>query len=183
MSDVEAPIQAPSFVPTLDVPATGEDALADLQIALETFPSQVDLVVTADEQLPVGKGWAFDWGQRQFISAARQRGPRPTYGFETLSQWIEKCLRTARGAHPIHPAGYGLAATSSPLVGGNAMQTPPDLEDRVREALTFHPKIIDVTDFTYTQDPDDDALYVNFTVELNDSELLDVQGVRINNPF
>jgi hypothetical protein len=170
MSDLfpEEPIDAPALVPETDVPEEPEDVLAELENALQTFPSDVDLVVGEEEPPPIGRSWAFDWAMRDFVRSSGSAGPQPTRGLETLTEWIEKCLRTARGAHPVHPQGYGVAqASADGLVGGPVGSIPPDLEERVKDALLFHPRITDVRGFSYSSDPDDEWLGVSFTFEVD----------------
>lgn len=92
---------------------------------------------------------------------------------------LHNCLRTDRGAHPVHPAGYGFVRPHPGLIGGAVGQIPADLEVRIREALTFHPRISDVSDFAYAFTDDEDFLSVGFTVALDDDTLIPITGVRM----
>lgn len=169
---------ATTFVPLTDEPLTGLDAITALESAMEARPSAVDLVVAVDAPAPVGRSWAFSWPDRRFL-AAGARSPLATRGNQTLGGWIEKALRTGRGAHPIHPPGYGLPGGAS-LIGGPVGAVPADLEERVRDTLTFHPRISDVRDFLYDFDPDQDFLAVSMTVELDGgADFLSVSNLQL----
>jgi hypothetical protein len=154
--------------PPEDIP-TGDAALQLLEQQLATFPSQADLVVTAPQAVPIGRSWAYDFVEGKFITSVRARGALGTRDLATLKTWIEKALRTARGAHPVSPPGYGmLPPTSADLVGMQVGIIPADIEDRVRDAVTFHPRIVDATDFAYAWSDDDDFLLINFSAILDD---------------
>jgi hypothetical protein len=101
-----------------------------------------------------------------------------TRGISTLQGWIEKCLRTARGAHPIHPEDYGIEMPDNAI--GRAHDFDTDLELRIREALQFHPRIADVTDFVREDDPDDEFITVSFTVVLDDDSSFPLNTVVLN---
>lgn len=177
---IETPTIADSFVPTTDEPLTEQEAFDRLQTDLTDFPTSVDLVVTAERPEPIGRSWAFDWALRRFVKPSGALGPKPTIGVETLQEWIEKVLNTARGAHPVHPANYGLVAPQGLMFGASSGEVPPDLEDRVVDALTFHPHISSVEDFAYDFDPDDEWLAVSFTIILDNNDSLALQNIRTN---
>lgn len=167
----EDPTQVPTtFVPQTDEPADPLDAIRSIESALEARPSSVDLVVAADEPPPLGRAWAFGWQDKRFLTAGSW-SPLQTRGYDTLGGWIEKCLRTARGAHPVHPPGYGMPGGGPDLIGGPVGVVPADLEERIRDALTYHPRITDITNFDYDFDPNDDHLAVSFIVELDGGAL------------
>lgn len=179
MGLTEQPENAPAFAPSTDVPLTGDDAFNTLQRTLEATPNAVDLIVAAEPPKPIGRSWAFDWVQRRFVKPTGALGPKPTLGRETLTQWIEKALRTARGAHPVHPVDYGFEPPHGGLIGRQVGTVPPDLEQRVREALTFHPAIADVTDFLFDWDDDDEYLRVDCVIHLADESMLELRNLRL----
>lgn len=169
----------PTLAPTTDDPLTAQEAFDRLQTDLSDFPSAVDLVVAADEPTPIGRSWAFDWTQHRFVKFPGALGPKQTYGEETLGEWVEKVLHTARGAHPVHPPGYGFDAPQGLVYGGTVGQIPPDFEDRVRDALTFHPNISDVEEFTYDYDRDDEFVHFSARIILDNDTALELQDVRL----
>lgn len=174
----EQPVQAPSFTPSTDSPPDPQTALAGVDASFETFPTAVDLVVAASPPAPVGRSWSFSWPVRQFRRGLAQT-PMPTRGTRTLSEWLEKALRTSRGAHPVHPPGYGIPGDPTEAVSRPIGYVPPDLFERVRSAATFHPRIADIVDFTYSYDRDDEVLKVSFTVELDDGSEMPVDNMQI----
>jgi len=170
MSTPEPTTQVVAFLPTADEPLTGKEQLDALQQALDP-EGQVDLVVSNDPPPPVGRSWAFDFETNRFVRSANGKGPAGTTGEATLRKWVEKCLSTARGAHPIHPPGYGLL-NKDDVIGGPVAAVPVDLETRIRDALTFHPRIVNVTDFGVDYELDDDYVSVRFTVVTDRDETL-----------
>lgn len=170
----ESDPQIPVLLPATDEPLSDVDALAALENALETFPNQVDLVVSVDPPQPVGRSVAYDFATRSLIKSSGQLGPTETRGLATLGTWIEKCLRTARGAHAIHPAGYGLPASVESIIGTPVGTIPADLEQRIREALTFHPRISDIESFSYDWEDDDDVLQIFMVIVLDDDSRIPI---------
>ena len=167
------------LLPIDDVPLEPEEELARLDDELEAFPDSDDIVVTEEEALPIGRSWAFDFQARRFVRGVRAQGPLETRGQTTLRYWIEKCLRTARGAHPIHPEDYGMNDPTGVYGLPLAEAQGADLEGDIRDALTFHPKIVDVTDFYSAYNPDEDYLAVSFTVVLDDESALEFTEVPL----
>ena len=166
------------------LPVTPETDVDEDITAAEDLPpfddtTLEDLVVDEPEPEPVGKSWAFDFITGQFFYAAAQ-GPMTTWAGITLRYWIEKCLRTPRGALPIHDPGYGVEGLSR-MVGRGDEEMLADLEPRVRDALLFHPRISEVTDFVAEYDPDEEYVEVSFTVITDEEgfEELTVSQLRL----
>jgi hypothetical protein len=156
--------------------STPAEELAALE-TLDLAPTD-DLVVTEEAPPPLGRSWAFDFITKRFLSQG-QHGPAETYGDDTLVFWVEKCLHTARGAHPIYPNDYGMERPFDHI--GRMMDTADygDLEGRIHDALVFHPRIVDVTDFEANQEPDDDALFVTFRIVKDDGTAVQVTDLEI----
>jgi hypothetical protein len=176
----ETPLQVDAFLPEEEEPVAPEEALAEMEQALLDEPAEADLIVGAPPP-PLGRSWAFDWQLRNFARGQGHRGPQPTRGEATLQQWIIKALRTARGAHPVAPETYGVPQASiEGMVGGPVGVVPPDLEQRVTDALLEHPRITEVRDFAYEHDPSGDWLRVGFSFELDGGEdELAVEGLEV----
>jgi hypothetical protein len=179
MADVAQPANTvPSFLPANDQPATGQEQLDALQTALDPTQSPVDLVVAVEPPPPVGRSYAFDFDSGSFLRSGNAHAPIATTGLETLKAWIQKCLTTERGAFPIHPPEYGLQSAPD-LFGGPVGAPPIDLEARIRDALTFHPRIANIADYGATWDPDDEYLSVSFTVVTDRDERVQVPNVAV----
>jgi hypothetical protein len=174
----EEQVQAPTFTPTTDEPLSPAEQLARIEQSLETFPSEVDLVVAPAVPAPIGRSWSFDWQLRRFDRGA-SRGPLTTRGQESLKEWIAKCLQTARGAHPVHPEGYGLDGGLEGIVGAPVGTVIADFEQKVEDALLFHPRISAVEDFAYEWDADDDFLAVTLTVVLDGDTPVAVDNLQL----
>ena len=153
----------PVLTPLNDEPLSGDDALALLDA--DILGEGIDAVVVEQPPPPLGRSWAFDWSGRRGFQTGGQ-GPQQTFGLDSLKMWCEKCLRTERGAHPIHPPDYGMDNPYGAI--GLLHEDDPDLEQRIVDALTFHPRITAVRDFVRNFDVDDDYLAVSFTVVLDD---------------
>lgn len=143
----------------------------------DRFVTAEELVLTQESLPPPGKSWAYDFHRREFVYGEGGRAPLTTNGLGTLAGWIEKCLMTERGAHPIHPPGYGLERGFG--LGGAVSDIPFDLEERVRDALRFNPYITDIEDWAMTFDEDDEGWQVGFTVVLENGSTLSVTALRL----
>jgi hypothetical protein len=161
----------------LETPSPDEElALADADLdegTEQTFVAGLD----DEEPPPIGRSWAFDWSTERFVMAPGAHGPVETYGDQTLAQWIIKTLHTAQGAHAIYPSDYGMREPNRwfgrHLTGADYAQ----LEADVHDALTYHPRIVDVTDFEFEQDDDMEALIFTCTVVKDDSTAVRLEGV------
>jgi phage baseplate assembly protein W len=162
------------FIPKGDEAPEAQDAFE----ALETSPANENLIVVEREPPPFGRSWAFDFSIPGFATEAGQ-GPLETRGIDTLRQWVIKCLLTARGAHPIHPRGYGMEKPFDVIGQPLSAFLNAELEERVANALTFHPRITGIEDFATFTEEEDDALLVEFRVMLDNEEELDIQGLRL----
>ena len=136
------------------------------------------LIVTDEEPPPIGRSWAFDFASEQFIPAAGG-SPLKTYGAATLRFWVEKCLRTPRGSRPIHDAEYGMRDLWSIIGSAPDIGSEADIEERVREAVTFHPRISDVAGFFMEWSEEDEAIYLTFTVVTDDDEALSFDAMPL----
>jgi hypothetical protein len=172
---VERPFSAPRLTPDQDEPLTASEQLAAAEADIEGT-ADPDLVVDASPP-PLGRDWAFDPVAGGF-SLSPAGGPQPTYGLATLRVWIDKCLHTARGAHPIYGDDYGLERPFDliglPLDDSGLF----DYEGRVRRALTYHPRITGIRGFSATPDSATGAVEMRFEVVLDDSSVL-ASSVRI----
>lgn len=154
-----------------------EDVVEEFTDVLD--PDDEAAEVISDEELPpIGRSWAFDFGLRQFISLEGS-GPLETRGDETLKGWIEKCLNTQKGVHPIYSDDFGLTDPRA-MIGQSALALDAaDLESEIIEALTFHPRITNVKDFEINFVEEQEALYVGFTVIHDDEDEMVLEGLRL----
>src|SRR4051794_26346143 len=160
------------FVPSSPEPVDPDDALASLEADFEERVDPPEILVVEEEPPPIGRSWAFDFVSGRFRSGPGGRSPLATNGTATLVVWAEKCLRTVAGSHPIHPPGYGVRDRTSLL--GRAISGAPvaELEQRIREALTFHPRIADIEDFVFDYDSADEWVNVTFSLVLDDDTVV-----------
>jgi hypothetical protein len=166
MTDQFFPADDPIVDPDADLAASDDINALDLD--------ESDDVIVAQEPLPpIGRSWAFDFSEDSFFTGGGH-GPLRTYDDETLRGWIEKTLHTAKGAHPVYPSDYGMTSPFGTI--GHALTSADlgGLEADIRDALTFHPRIDEVTDFAFDKQEDDEALFVTFTYVRDDGT-----GVRV----
>jgi hypothetical protein len=109
----------------------------------------------------------------------RSSGIAQTRGLETLRQWIEKALRTERGAHPIHSDDYGMVRPFDMIGMPLAAISSESLQQRIEDALIVHPLIAGVQDFLMDYDPMDTVLNTSFSVVLTDQQVLTVNDLRL----
>lgn len=164
MSTFETDFSTTTFLPLGDEPVSAEDELALVDADILALGNEA--VVQEDPPPPLGRGWAFDFGGGTGFRSGKGQGPQLTYGIDTLRVWCEKALRTDRGAHPIHPDDYGMDNPYGAI--GMFHDEDPDLEQRVVDALTFHPRITAVRDIVRSYDADDEYLSLSFTIVLDD---------------
>jgi hypothetical protein len=173
VSSTEPEQTVASILPAGDQPTDVDDELAQIEADLDAIPSQPDdfdmaVLPPEDDPQPIGRGWAYDWESKRFVRAPQGWQPMQTQGEQTLREWVAKCMRTQRGAHPVHPEDYGMDDPFL-LVGLPATDAPVgQYEDDLRQALTFHPRIADVTDFSSSVDQDSGTVQLTFTVVLDD---------------
>lgn len=171
--------EAPTLLPVQAEPLTPDDALARFEEGVDRTLSADDLVVVEEDPPPLGRSWAYDFHKRQFLGGPVSHGPLTIRGISTLEQWIEKCLITARGAHPIYSDNFGIDLPAD-LFGGTTVLFPRDLFiDRVRDALTRHPRITNVDGFAINVDPDEEFVAASFTVHTGQGESFNFQDVRV----
>jgi len=146
------------------------------ELALDPF--RPDLLVEETPLPPFGKSWKFDFATSKFLKVPG-RGPLRTQGIDTLRAWIEKCLFTARDAHPIYSEDYG---TDDPFGWAGQPFTDEavgDLERKVSEALTQHPRILEIEDFTTDYDPGDEELFVRFRCVIDGGDDLIIDDLAV----
>ena len=115
---------------------------------------------------PLGKGWRFDFLAGQFVQ--RGTSPMEVSGTDQFTVWAEKCLRTARRAHPIYDAeGFGMEYPFREIGLVMDIEILAGLSEAITEALMVHDRVVAVENFQYSQDPFDEALYASFSVTLD----------------
>jgi hypothetical protein len=177
---VEQVLDVATLTPSLDIPLSADEELALVeQLVNPTITAAVDtdIVAIATDPVPFGRSWRFDFEARRFDVGGSGHVPLVTTGIDTLAGWIEKCLMTPRGSCPIHSDEYGLEGLEE-LIGSDPSDSVA-LEAAVRDALTFHPRIIEVQDFEASWDEGDEVVEVSFTVILDDATLVPIANVTL----
>lgn len=163
------PITPDDFSPLELLPSDGDlTPDEELQAAL----GQLDITDDDEEDaepLPFGRGWGFDFETGQM--ARHGIAPVVTHDLETLRIWIEKTLRTARGAHPIYSLDYGVDDPYMGIGSPFSAEAVGLLTDSISDALLTHDRIEEVVDIQFTGGPDSDVLFISFSVIVDDEEL------------
>lgn len=144
-----------------------EDLDASAALLDVDFLDQADPDVA--RQIPYGRSWAFDFETGQFIRHGN--APAEVADLDTLRVWIEKALRTARGAHPIYSDSYGTDYPEYGIGDQFSAETVGSLTDSITDTLLVHDRIEEIRDFNFTGGLDSDHLFVDFTVVVDDEEL------------
>jgi hypothetical protein len=141
----------------------------------EDLNALVGSIADPDEDLPqpLGRGWAFDFETGQFLRHGSS--PAVVRDLDNLRVWIEKTLRTHRGAHAIYTDAYG---SDMPHQGVGEQFSPEvvgSLSTAIESALLAHDRIEEVADLRFTGDEATEVLFVDFTVLVDDEELTFVE--------
>lgn len=156
-------------------PLDPDGALAAAEAAALTEPDELDTPVERPQ--PFGRSWAFDFSTGQFIRHGA--APAETFGLETLKQWAQNALLTRRFAHLIYSDAFGLELDDDLIGSALTPITQADYTAAVVEALLVHDRIASVDDFTFTHDPDEDFVVVNFTITTDADDKLEVAQVPL----
>lgn len=158
------------------LPPDGADMAADE--ALEAALGGEIAPAASDEPAPIGRSWAFDFGEGQFARGGGQ-SPIVVTGEGSLRMWVLKALHTARLAHPIYTDQYGVELPFD-LIGG---RVTPEAIGRyaaaITDALLVHDRISAVEDFAFSHDPDGDGLEVGFAVVLDGGARVDIDAIPL----
>lgn len=164
------------LLPRDDFPIS--DAELENQIEDDRLLDPDPVIVVESEPQPIGRSWAFDFISNRFYPKPGG-GPQGTRGLTTLRFWIEKVLRTYRGAYPIYDSRYGIEDLDE-IIGhqiGDASMT--SLSGKIEDALLFHPSITAVTDFSADFNEVDEALVVSFVVVTDQGDELPINDLAL----
>lgn len=111
-------------------------------------PSPLDV----DAPMPLGVSWAFDWEQGRFHR--RGTSPARVTGDAALIEWCMMALNSARGAHPVFGASFGITEPQLGigLAGEAAREAADDYRVAASDALLQHDRIAGV-EMTVEYDP------------------------------
>lgn len=124
------------------------------------------LAVSQPEPPPLGRSPAYDYAQRAFVP--NQAGsPLMLTGLATLNSWLEKCVRTVRGASPAVDPTFGLKQSLESVFLTGGMYDPTQqttAEELIRDAFGVHPNVESVEDVTVSYTPGDTAVVIDYRV-------------------
>jgi hypothetical protein len=128
-----------------------------------------DDVVEEEPIVSFGRGWSFDFIEKQFVQ--RGRTPAEATGLAQLAVWVEKCLRTPRNAFSIYSPEFGVdhlhEFVGHPITPEMVGKMARDIED----ALLVHDRISNVKDFEFEVAEEGEVLLVSFTVVTDEADV------------
>lgn len=170
---VEEPFIPSQLTPLDDEPLTPEEMFRLAEEDIEERPETTDVLV--EPPPPIGRGWALDPNKPGFVMSPQHRGPLTTHGLGTLRTWITKVLHTERGVFPIYSTEFGMTRPFD-LIGQPGSETAvADYEDRVRDALLFHPRITEIREFRAEFALSTDEVQVWFEVVTDTHDILEIE--------
>lgn len=142
---------------------------ADLQAAADSALENVPQVAVPDAVEPLGRSWMWDRDLGRF----RRDGlaPKEVRGRDALAQWADAALHTARFAHPIFDANFGMEEPDD-IIGqaADVIERTSDWGERLKEALMLHDRVVSVENFTAVYDQSNGILYVQSLDVFTDEE-------------
>lgn len=160
------------FSPSVELDAI-ETGLLDPTLFGDDIQQDDVVVDTAPELYTLGRSWAFNFSIGRFVpSPRRARAPLSITGLPQLFQWVEMALYTPRGALAIHTDEYGMEGADSLIGGQFTGSAAASLQQRVEDALTFHPKILGIDDFTAQITDDEEGVDVTFRLRLDNDDVV-----------
>lgn len=125
-----------------------------------------------------GMTWDFDFVAGRF----RQQGiaPARAHGVASLAIWCEMAIRTARFAHSAFSDEFGMEQPENIIGHVDIGDLVGDYEQRIREALLVHDRIVAVTDFDADYSAVEGTLTINrFAIITDDQQRLPFGHLRI----
>lgn len=166
-----------STFPDLTLPSPADQLRAVVAEAAAT-PLAVDLVIETTPP-PIGRGYAFDPRLKGFVVGTSGKGVLATRGLDTLKVWILKAIFTMKGVHPIYSDNYGMEDPFA-AIGGSMMENAlGGYEEMLRDALTYNPRISDITEYAAEPTPMGDGYSVSFQVVLDDDTVIPVSNLQV----
>jgi phage baseplate assembly protein W len=129
-----------NFLPVGIEPPSPDEELALEDAAADVGFAGVELVRAPPP--PLGRTPAYDFVEKAFVPSV-SGGALMLYGEATLRQWVEKCLRTIRGASPAVDPDFGVERRPEDLIDGGAIDPAEHAaaEADWTTALLRHPRI------------------------------------------
>lgn len=138
-----------SLVPADDPQtAPGDDLAAATASALGVSPISP---VAPTAVLPLGVSWLFDFRRGEFVQEGIS--PAPTREFDTLGQWCEMAVHSARYAHAVFSDGFGMEAPDGLIGQLGSAEAQADWTAALVDALMVHDRVSSVENVSVDWDP------------------------------
>lgn len=162
MADEE--LEALELLPADDEGIEPEDDLAAAEAsALDDEPEEAP----EDVVEPFGSSWHFNFETGRFYRSGLE--PKRVSGRDALAVWCDTVMHTARWAHPIFSAEFGMEEPED-IIGEatDAAVIASDWLARLREALMVHDRIVGVEHIDAHYHPDEGILHVHELTVITD---------------
>lgn len=141
----------------------------DVALAAATLEAQREFAEGEEvEGRPFGRSWLFDFERGQFLRPGAD--PTRAIGLDSLKMWVLNTLYTERFGSPIHDDDFGVELLDAAIGRQLTAEVTSAVSSTIREALVIHDRIVEVEDFEFASDADDDVLLVSFTVVLDSQD-------------
>lgn len=132
----------------------------------------VAAIAEAVPPTPIGRTWLFDFNQGEFDTSSGSPRKLQDNDALILQQWIRRALTTERGTLAIYPPNFGVeleGVWSGELTGTAAVVK---ISDTMRQALTYHDRIVDVQNIVMTEESG--TMFVRANVVIDNGDVLPV---------
>lgn len=156
----------------------GVPPAADLDAAAASAVAADAPVVSAPPE-PFGRTPLFDFEEGRYVRA----GGSPVWvtGLRALEQWCLMAIHTARYAHPVFSARFGMDRPESPIGVVDVQEEMSDWGERLRDALLVHDRIVSVENYSAFFDAPSQVVYFSFDVVTDEEERLAFTAVPLPN--
>lgn len=167
-------VGAYNLIPSDEIPLTPDEA-----VAAAVASSLGDPTLQADAgPRPFGASWALDGITGGLIT--RGNSPVSVSGLDALRSWAIIAIKSVRYAHAIFPDDFGMVDPTSGIGDVAPQDALADYEDRLRDALTQHDRIIGISQYEAIIDNATDVVIINFAIITDQQDELTLSGVRVS---
>lgn len=166
-----------TLIPADDPSSSPADDLAAAAQSAQAIPTPAQPVTDPAPQ-PFGISWRFDWEQGQFLRTGQS--PAQTADFDSLAEWCEMAIHSARFAHPVFSNQFGMEEPDSVIGEIATGEVLADWQRSLIEALLVHDRITTVENISLDWDPGAGTLTVQqLDVVTDEDKRLTVSDVTL----
>lgn len=165
------------LIPASDDQQTAADDLAAAVQGALAVPDGIQ-PVASPAPAPMGISWQFDFDSGQMVRTGQS--PTQTSDLDTLAQWCEMTIHTARFANAVFSDDFGMERPASVIGEVLDAEAIADWQRALIEALLVHDRITTVENVALSWDGSTGVLTVNsLDVITDEDETLNVSDVTL----